>query len=1277
MARQDSLFKRSTLFSPASLRALVEGSGDTVRAFASQLSSSNIDVTGSFKYDSPNAPYIKSTQQIPLDWSRFENHTFFNSAESKVNVAFEKIINDFPFDGDQREFESYFDTLTGFEKYVYDKFPKFLGFLQFSGTSISEYPGATDPYAAGLGTHIIVNDVAGALLPTLSKKKGGEVIIGPPKGKTISFEMSLFVPPAANDTQVIVQKLSNEQNGLTIGLEENTSTTTCQLAMIVSSGTNASNIPVISASMALDKGRFNYVNLTLDRSPGQHIIKLYQSGVLKASSSISYDFGKFGFYPSNLLIGSGVRHQSGSVMMGTTAATYFDPVQTFSGAIDELRVFHNFRFPSIQKEFQLKNVFSTPDLKLYYKFNEITGSYPNNAIALDSSGNSLHANIKNFSKKLRDMTLGSNVSMSLPLVNERPNRNPDLFPLSKEVVTLNSDLLFSASQYDANNPNTITKLIPRHYLLEAQAEEAMSSEDGNVGQGFATGSVDFPGGGTMGSPQIMSLILLMWGKYFDELKVFADHFSKLVHVDYHKEDRVADQFLGFLGQYYGFTLPSFYPMASIAQFNEGENLLVDASYSKHSLRYIQNELWRRILASLREVFQSKGTTYSIKSLIRAIGLNPDNNFRFREFGGIRSKKLLESHRFRSEVSAMLDFSGTLAPQADPEGVNVQGIHPGVPFIMSPFLSGSRIEVGFPNQQGTMVNTPAYAAYGGVEPGIYGIHGISNNENDGLFTSGSFTYEALYKFEPPSRMSGFKHFHTQSLMRLHVTGGDDACDRQGVVFNLLCVSGSEALSTTGSVQLFGCPSIRIAQAPVLHLNLTGVDVMDGNVWHISWGRRCSEELRSETSSSYFLRAGRQNQGELFRYYTTSSRFLGNGHTAVLPPNKWEFTTNTYMYKGGADSIHENESGSFIAIGSQSLPTKNAAGTTNLFKFLNNTILDDFVRESRFSGKVGQLRFWTTALREDETQEHIRNFKSVGVVDPLKNFNFTTSPSGSFARLRLDVSMDQPVTKSDAYGDITLFDSTQNFSSGSRGAPWRHGGPGPDGTRGPKVLFVMSGTGFEKQKRIIKPEEFYYSHIDSKFDERSALNKVRIRSWEQTKNIQEFGGNPAPLAEIKLADEAQDDTRFLIESSFVQALDEDIVKIFGTLEKLNNFLGAPELLFSDNYPDLRNLRDVYFNRLTRRIKIKEFFEFFRWFDDSIGVILERMMPKKTDFLGVQFTIESHMLERTKFRYDFADMYTPPQLNLLKLNTNPSTQQLGFYSDESSSSGDSFDVNLVTEE
>jgi len=191
----------------------------------------------------------------------------------------------------------------------------------------------------------------------------------------------------------------------------------------------------------------------------------------------------------------------------------------------------------------------------------------------------------------------------------------------------------------------------------------------------------------------------------------------------------------------------------------------------------------------------------------------------------------------------------------------------------------------------------------------------------------------------------------------------------------------------------------------------------------------------------------------------------------------------------------------------------------------------------------------------------------------------------------------------------------------------------------LLFVMSGTGFETSRRIIKPEQFYYSYIDPKFDERSAFNKIRIRSWQQRKNIDDFDGSPVPTYDVLKSEEPEDDTRFLIESSFVQALNEDIIKIFGTLDELNNVFGDPELLFSDNYPDLRILRDLYFNRLTRRIKVKEFFEFFKWFDDSIGVILERLMPKKTDFLGVQFTIESHMLERTKFRYNYADNYIPP--------------------------------------
>ena len=71
------------------------------------LSDTNFASTSSFRYDTPGAG-IKSTQQIPVDWSRFENHVFFDSAQSKINVASDVIVNSFPFDGDRKKVESFF-----------------------------------------------------------------------------------------------------------------------------------------------------------------------------------------------------------------------------------------------------------------------------------------------------------------------------------------------------------------------------------------------------------------------------------------------------------------------------------------------------------------------------------------------------------------------------------------------------------------------------------------------------------------------------------------------------------------------------------------------------------------------------------------------------------------------------------------------------------------------------------------------------------------------------------------------------------------------------------------------------------------------------------------------------------------------------------------------------------------------------------------------------------------------------------------------------------------
>ena len=137
-SRIDNLTSGRRLFSPRLIKNLQNGSSTLTNINIQSVSGSRVG-KNSFEFDSPGSP-LKSTQQLPIDWSRFEKHTFFNSAESKVNVAFDTIINYFPFDGTREELDDYYSNLDGYDKYILDKFPKHRGFLHFSGTQPGEDP---------------------------------------------------------------------------------------------------------------------------------------------------------------------------------------------------------------------------------------------------------------------------------------------------------------------------------------------------------------------------------------------------------------------------------------------------------------------------------------------------------------------------------------------------------------------------------------------------------------------------------------------------------------------------------------------------------------------------------------------------------------------------------------------------------------------------------------------------------------------------------------------------------------------------------------------------------------------------------------------------------------------------------------------------------------------------------------------------------------------------------------------------------------------------------
>ena len=137
-----------------------------------------------------------STQQIEsIDYEDFSNHVFFDSAVEKVNYAFDKSINEFPYDSSKYKIDQYLKKLDGFTKYILDnKVEKSLNYLEFNGN-----------------TAVVIKDARGSIL----KDYTGNKILDNfnPSGKSISFDFWIKPKDSSSLTifneECILQKHSN------------------------------------------------------------------------------------------------------------------------------------------------------------------------------------------------------------------------------------------------------------------------------------------------------------------------------------------------------------------------------------------------------------------------------------------------------------------------------------------------------------------------------------------------------------------------------------------------------------------------------------------------------------------------------------------------------------------------------------------------------------------------------------------------------------------------------------------------------------------------------------------------------------------------------------------------------------------------------------------------------------------------------------------------------------------------------------------------------------
>jgi len=711
-----------------------------------------------------------------------------------------------------------------------------------------------------------------------------------------------------------------------------------------------------------------------------------------------------------------------------------------------------------------------------------------------------------------------------PLIYEQPELNPILFSNIESVSTLRSLLLTTASLYDSENPSLITNLIPPHYFMEGQNQADSGTEDGDI---VDTISGSLPKTVELGSTQTLNSLLFATADFFDEIQIFIKEFGNLIHVEYDDNKIISDYFLNFLAKRYGISLPNFFPNSDIDQFLYGNN--IDSEYSSNlgiSLKEIQNKIWRRILVNANDILNSKGTRHSINLFLRSIGIEPYSFFKVKEYGGPIQRKLNSSYEVRQEQFNFLSFNSSSS-------------------VSSSFLSSSRVEPGYPQ-----------------------IAGISS---DGFLTSGSWTFEGFYI------LSG-NISTTQSLARLSTFC--TASNKEATLFNL---------STNGnSLILKGLPNSNFSIDQSMSLSLTGsFNLFNNEPWYISFGRQRADSIlnNSSLSSSYFIRIGKQLQGQVIEYYSKSLWY-----------DDAQGSVNTNLLSNKPISSSFVSSGLYLCFGSASF---------------TGSLLSSSSITNYFDGKISQIKFWSKDITESETLEHIRNPKSIGTDNPLINNQFERVQSGSFEKIRAIVDMDQVTSWSNSNGNITLADFSQN-----------------------NLHFY--GYGFATSSLVFEKRNIRFGSLASSFDEAITENKVRVRSLQSVLNYSDPFIESAPVYELQMDEQPADTTKVSIDFSPVNVLNDDIVNMFGSYEILNDILGDPSNLYSTEYPDFETLRRLYFDRLTSPMNLKAYFEFYKWFNSTLSNFITSLLSKNVKFKGINYIIQPHLLERSKVQYMSYNQY-----------------------------------------
>ena len=643
---------------------------------------------------------IEDSLVIPdLNYSSASNFVKYGSAKKYYEDAIKRIYSQYPYDGSNKEKVAFSNDLTQLERHILDnQYPKSTGFAVFSPDGWGTSTGESDSDFVQSNTPEFITALGyqkNQIFDTNSKQQQS-FRLDFTTGFTVEFWLKKGSSPTGSQAIFDIRDTVNRSasfgafmlsSALTsnVYVYYNNAVASNDFILTLPTGLGSSNTDWHHYALVFDHADSNYTgNLYID---GQFQSQTTAAKTLVSQTgSLKLTIGALGgdFKNHNTTTPSGYGKLSGSLdefrfwqekrNAQQVGRNYFSVVNG-GGHTDTAKV----------------NDDNTLKLASYFKFNEgKTGDTNFDVIALDYSGRLTNGAWTGYVANSRDT--GSAIVQSSAGTEAG---DPIIYSTHPDVVTLSTNLEASGTQYDAENVGSLQDSIPL-WMLDENRNEGGELEN----------------------------LLQVMGSYLDSLYLQVTQIPKFHEANYHQNKSVtANPHNNRLLTSLGFDVPELFIDKQVLETIVNQD---DKRKFEDRLNEIKNLIYKNIYNNLTYINKSKGTSKSIRNLLRCYGID-DDLFNFNVYAD-QAQYFLEDDFKNSPVKIdSLDLT-PFAKTQNSEGVIYNFTETGNA-DSSPFISGStstelgftvEANVVFPKTPSTYLDTVNLTSPAVVTASVFGV-----------------------------------------------------------------------------------------------------------------------------------------------------------------------------------------------------------------------------------------------------------------------------------------------------------------------------------------------------------------------------------------------------------------------------------------------------------------------------------------------------------------------------------------------------------------------------